>query len=290
LLVTAIPDYTINISNPSLSATVGEQVTFNGTLTSINGYSSVVNLSCGAGAPPTCTPSASLTPSAAGAGFTVTVGSGVAKNYNFNIAAQGTDSLAIAHVAAVAFSSTPDSSFDFTITNTSGAQTVVAGQVAAYSLDVTPSKGTFPDHVALSCSALPSLSTCSFSPAQVASGSAKTTVRFSITTTAPLRASVRGAPGYGPRYEPWYGLWLPLPGLILIFSGLVPRSPHGKRLASLLSLTLIALLVGLQVGCGGGTNGGGGQPGTRPGTYNNIMVSATMSSITHSTPVTLTVQ
>jgi hypothetical protein len=97
---------------------------------------------------------------------------------------------------------------------------------------------------------------------------------------------VRGAPGYGP----WYGLWLPLPGLILIFSGLAPRSLHGKRLASLLSLTLISLLVGLQVGCGGGTNGGGGQPGTRPGTYNNIMVSATMSSITHSTQVTLTVQ
>ena len=70
LTVTANADYTLLISNPSQAASAGSSATFNGTLTAFNGYSSPVNLSCGAGAPPTCMPSSSsVTPTPAGVAF-----------------------------------------------------------------------------------------------------------------------------------------------------------------------------------------------------------------------------
>jgi hypothetical protein len=133
LTVTALADYALVISNPSLSAAGGGQATFNGTLTALNGYNTSVNVSCGAGAPPTCT-AASVTPTAGGAAFTVTVSSNVVQNYNFNIACLGTDPSLISHATAVSFSST----FDFHIKNTSGAQTVTAGTAATTPLTWRP--------------------------------------------------------------------------------------------------------------------------------------------------------
>jgi len=93
-------------------------VTFNGTLTAFNGYGSTVNLSCGTGAPPTCTSSpASVTPTPGGAVFTVSASSNLGQNYSFDIVGQGTDSSATLHSYRVTLSSI----FDFNITNSSGA-------------------------------------------------------------------------------------------------------------------------------------------------------------------------
>jgi hypothetical protein len=78
---TTTGDYMLAISNTPQTALVTRSATFNGTLTSSGGYSSAVNLSCGAGAPLTCTPApASLTPSTSGAAFKVTAGSNVIQN------------------------------------------------------------------------------------------------------------------------------------------------------------------------------------------------------------------
>ena len=49
LSLTITLDYSLVISNPSLQAYVNSTVNFNGTLTSLNGYSSAVNVSCGTG-------------------------------------------------------------------------------------------------------------------------------------------------------------------------------------------------------------------------------------------------
>jgi large repetitive protein len=108
LSLTVTSDYSLTISNPLLTVHETNLATFNGALISLNGYSSPVNLSCGTGAPPTCTAApATVTPTAAGAQFTVTVSSPTCGTYNFRILAVGTDSLVTSHSAPVTFISTP---------------------------------------------------------------------------------------------------------------------------------------------------------------------------------------
>ena len=145
LTVTANADYSLVINNPSQSALPSGAVTFNGTLTAFNGYGSTVNLSCGTGAPPTCTPSSGgITPTAGGAAFTISASSNLAQNYTFNIVGHGTDPSGITKTAAVTLSSI----FDFNLTNSSGAQTTKAGLSATYNLDAAPLGGQFsePSH------------------------------------------------------------------------------------------------------------------------------------------------
>ncbi len=67
LTVTALPDYTMVTNGTSQSTTVNQALQITGTLTSINSYSSPVNLSCTGAPPSTCTVSpSSVTPTAAG--------------------------------------------------------------------------------------------------------------------------------------------------------------------------------------------------------------------------------
>jgi hypothetical protein len=74
---------------------------------------------------------------------------------------------------------------DFSINNTSGAQTVNAGATANYTLSATPvGASAFANNVIYSCSGLPALSTCLFSPEQIAAGSGSTIVTLTLTTTA----------------------------------------------------------------------------------------------------------
>jgi len=116
LSLTITLDYSLAISHSSLQAYVHSTVNFNGTLTSLNGYNSAVNLSCGKGGPPTCSAApASVTPTASGAPFIVTVGSGVCGIYNFNIVAVGTDSLATTHTFPVTFTANSYTTPDYTL-------------------------------------------------------------------------------------------------------------------------------------------------------------------------------
>ena len=285
LTVTANADYTLVISNPSQSAPATSSATFNGTLTAFNGYTNSVNLSCGAGAPPTCAPSPlNVTPTPGGIAFSASVSSNLVQNYSFNIVGQGTDPSAIAHSEPVTFSST----FEFTLTNSSSAQAVKAGLSATYNLDAAPLGGNFPNPVTLSCTGLPARSTCSFNPAQVNSGSGDTPIILTIATNAPIPASAKlnGRPGLA-----LYALFLP--GLLIV-AGLkhsaskrrIPRS--GTYFP--LSVLSILLLIGLLPACGGGGGGGGGgQPGTPPGSY-TVTVTAKSGSLTHTVSAALTVQ
>jgi hypothetical protein len=282
LTVTAFADYTLVISNPSQSATAGSSATFDGVLTAFNGYTSSVNLSCSGGAPPTCTLSSSnVTPTPAGAAFTVSASSNLAQNYNFSIAGLGTDPSAIAHSSAVTFNST----FDFSLTNSSSAQTVKAGLSATYNLDAAPLGSNFPNQVNVSCMGLPARSTCSFNPAQVNSGSGDTPIVLTISTNAPIPASARlnGKMGLA-----LYALFLP--GLVIV-AGCKHRIPRRRRYFLFFLLPLVLLMIGLLPACGGGGGGGGGggQPGTPPGNY-TVTVTATSGALTHTASVALTVQ
>jgi len=133
LSLTITLDYSLAISHPSLQAYVHSTVNFNGTLTSLNGYNSAVNLSCGKGGPPTCSAApASVTPTASGAPFIVTVGSGQCGVYNFNIVATGTDSHATSHLFPVTFTANSYTTPNYTLDVTPQSQTTSVNTAAIF--------------------------------------------------------------------------------------------------------------------------------------------------------------
>lgn len=280
----ASPDYSLNIANASLTASVHSAAIFNGSLTAANGYSSSVNLSCGAGAPPSCVASpTSAAPSSTGTPFTVTVSSSVSQAYSFNITGVGSDPAGITHSSLVNFTAMPSQSFDFTIAATPSSASVAAGQSSLFSLNVSPTTGAFPNNVSFSCSSLPALTTCGFNPSQLSSGSGDSVVTMTLLTTAPVARTAKvGLAG--------------LFGFLPVFSsvGLVWFSRARRRTYMKIAGAVIALLlILLCLSCGGGLQGnggggGGGNPGTPAGTY-NIRVTASSGSVTHSTQVALTV-
>ena len=289
----APPDYTLDITNPSLSAVVNASATFNGALTSTACYTNAVNLSCGSGAPPTCTASpSSLVPGLNGAPFTVTVSSNQVQTYHFSIAGQGTDPSAIQHSSVVSFTSIPTSAFTFTFTNVSGPESIAAGETASYQLALTPSYGTFPSKVTLSYAGCPPLSSCRLSQTVVAAGKASTTLTLTVQTTAAVVAS---AHPYSSK-RMFYASWLWLPSLMLTVCGGIARRGRLRRSAQIF-LPLIAAIafVSLLMACGGGLQGNGtaaANPGTPAGSY-NMTVTAAMNSApgspTKTADITLTV-
>jgi hypothetical protein len=282
LKVGTSPDYGLGVSNSSITATVDSSAQFNGSLTALNGYASAVALSCGTGAPPTCTVNpASATPLTAGTPFTVTVSSNVSQSYSFNITGGGTDVAAISHSVPVTFSATPSQTFDFTMGITPASASEPAGQPAIFSLDVSPTSGSFPKNVSFSCSKLPALTTCGFNPPQVGSGSENSAVTFTLATTAAIPASRTSIIAITVSF-------LPLPALILLQRRIARRK---FRRPGRIILILILILVAGTLSCGGGLqgNGGGsGSPGTPAGTY-SVTVTAICASVTHTAQVTLTV-
>ncbi len=272
-------DYALTVSNPALTAATGVSATFTGVLTALDGYSGSVNISCGTGAPSSCSTSPStLSPIAAGSPFTVSVASASTQIYNFDIIGQSADIQSLVRSSGVVFTTTGGSPFDFSLIDSGGPQTVRAGQTAVFTMSVQPRTvgATFPATVSFPpCTTTAPLSICT-SPAQVAAGSSNTAVTLSITTTAPILASV----------DKSRVVWaMCLPGFAVVLGG---RPKRRKR-----CLVIIATLlsIAMLIACGGGLTGGGGgagQPGTLPGSY-SVTVNATCNGITHPLQLNLTV-
>jgi hypothetical protein len=285
--------YTLEISNSPQTAPVNTSAIFNGTLSGTSCYIYPVNLSCGSSHPPNCTISPSnvvpTTSPSPPAPFTVSVSSDVAQTYNFNVSAAGTDPSKIQEQKLVTFTTTASPNhggFSFAISPQSSFQSLPAGQAAVYDLELVTSGGSFPSGATLAFSNnCPPLSTCALSSTQVSKGSGNTHVTFTIRTTAPILPTARLSNASRP---PIYGLWLLLPGLIMIgaFSAKGQSRGRQQRSAHFWLLGLLILLVWLEIACGGGLQGNGtggnGQPGTTPGTY-NMTVTATVSSLPQQT-------
>ena len=223
---------------------------------------------------------ASPTAMAGGTPFTVTVSSSVSQAYSFNIVGVGNDPSAITHSAPVTFTALPRQNFDFTIvTIPPTSASVPAGQAASSSIDVNPTTGAFPNDVTFSCSKLPALTTCVFSPAHVLSGSGDSPVALTIQTTAAIpRASNLAFSTFTFMFPIAAILWF---------------ARTETRGARTLNGAVTLLFLVLFMSCGGGLQGGGlqggggnGSPGTPPGTY-PIGITATCGSVTHSTPTPL---
>jgi hypothetical protein len=277
LTVTApVPDFAIAMT-PTPNATVANQnVTWHGTLTASNGYSGTVALSCAGGYPGTCgvTP-LTLTPTAGGAAFTVSVGNATTGTFNFMV--QGTDGT-LTHATPT---ETLTVGTDVTWTDTgSAAATVLAGQSANYAFSAVPLGGAaFSSGVSFGCANLPALTSCVFNPTTIAAGAGTTGVTLTIWTCGPnlptqcpagtggdARPST-GTPRTAGGDRPYAGdrphalplltlAWVVLVGIV----GMGGKRRGKRRLY--IGIAGISLGVGLMslLSCGGVAGGGGSPP------------------------------
>ena len=124
------------------------------------------------------------------------------------------------------------------------AQTVAAGQIASFGIQINPTNGVFPANVSLSVSALPSGATGTFNNTSVNLGNGPQSPTLFINTTAQPVSSASAR-----WHRSLYALWLMIPGMALF--GLRAGSGKGKkkRLLGLLMLSLFFALVLLQPSC-----------------------------------------
>ena len=243
LTVTApTPDFAIAVTATPNTTVVNQNVTWNGTVKALNGYGGNVTLTCLAGAPATCgiTPS-TVAATAAGTQFTVTLGNDTAGAFNFAI--QGTDGT-LTHATAT---ETLTVGTDVAWTNTGSASiSVLAGQSASYTFSAAPvGGGVFSSAVTLSCSGLPALTNCVFSPSStIAAGAPTTVITLTIWTCGPnLPTDCQSGMGEHVRRS----------------AGMIRTTDHGLRAStrpSALSFFTLAwvMMIGI-VGAGGKRSG-----------------------------------
>ena len=177
---------------------------------------------------------------------------------------------------------------NFTLTSNPASTTVTAGHSGTFTVTVTP-QGSFTSPISFTCTGLPTLAACGFSPTMVTPNTSTVTTTLTITTAA--HTAALAPPPFGHRSSPLYAIWLVLPAMLLGTAGMA--APNRRKL---LSYCLVFLLVGgclLQVACAGASNNGGGGSGgtggTPVGTY-TVTVTGAAGSTQHTTTVTLTVQ
>ncbi|HYL93444.1 MAG TPA: hypothetical protein VEW69_09835, partial [Alphaproteobacteria bacterium] len=173
---------------------------------------------------------------------------------------------------------TPVDNFSFNPTLPS--VSVTAGQSVTEHITFTPTPSTG-STINFSCSNLPPLTSCSFSPASVPPSTTPVDIAMTITTTATTTAALQ-------RPRVFYAAWVPLSSLGLVGIVLVgTRRRNRKKVVGLAALSLVLGLL-LVNGCGGSKHVPVTNPGTPPGSY-TITTTATSPNVTKSTTFTLVV-
>jgi hypothetical protein len=184
---------------------------------------------------------------------------------------------------------------DFSVANTSGAQTEPAGTPAKYTINAAGVGGNFPGTVTFSASGLPPLTTAGFVPQSVAPGAGTVPTTLTITTTArgTTARMIPSAPRGTPQQKlPQLLLWLGVAGLLGM--ALLELQRSGKLTPRVATTAFLVIAVICVAGFAGGCNGGFPADvtvpaGTPAGAY-TITVTGTSGSVSHSTTVSLTVQ
>jgi hypothetical protein len=297
-----IVDYALTLGTP-VPVVPGGSTSLSFGITGENGFASTVDAVCTVPSPLTCSlgPAAPYTLTATTTSVSATANisapAGTTPNaYSVSLNTSDRAFASLAHSSTISLAVQ-----DFRFDSTPSAETVKAGGTPApHTIEIT-GLGGFSGMVTLTCSNLPSLTTCQFpangnaSQITIAAGSSTT---LNIQTTAPsVSGNQRPA---GGRNAPIYAFWINLPGVVIGFIAL-GGSPRGRRgnLAAYTGLVLLLALLLALAACGGG--GGGGstapppipKPGTPAGTYTvSVSGNSTIgnSGRTNTTQITLTVQ
>ena len=178
---------------------------------------------------------------------------------------------------------------DFSISaNPPASMTVAPGQVANYSVTITPVVW-FAQSVALSCGGLPAQATCTATPGSVNPLGNKTASATIAVATAGSMAGMTSPLGGPPRSDA-LAAWLALSGMmaLVVFCAMLDRA----RVSPMRSMGMLCVIAigAMMPACGGG---GSSSSGTPSGTY-TVTVTGTYGSgsykVAHSVPVTLIVQ
>jgi len=198
VVVNALPDFSISVSNPNGGTITGpifpsQQTVFNGNLSPLNGYNKTVNLSCQAGAtgvPSTCTPSPASPMVSSSTPFTITAAATTPGHYDFM--AQGSDGSMAHSVSGLNFDVV-----DFAIAAPSPSSVTVVTNPSSTAISASTSvtlsaAGIFSGTVMLSCSAgLPAGAMCNFTPAGPYAPTSSTPVPVNVTITIPAATMVQ---------------------------------------------------------------------------------------------------
>ncbi len=202
------PDFEIEVPDSTLNGFPGTTPTFNGTVTALDGYNSSVTLTCIAGStnPPTpCTPSpATLTPTASGTPFSVSVGAGTAiTNYSFYLQGVGSDPNNTTHSTPLVLDVV---NFGLTAPTPNPINEPRGAASVPVSFEVT-AQGSFNQSVTLSCSFAPTIAgaTCAFTPSATVNPTQSSPANMTVSVTVPagtptgsytvtLQATTNGAP------------------------------------------------------------------------------------------------
>jgi hypothetical protein len=189
--------------------------------------------------------------------------------------------------------STPPPISGFTINSPTGAAaTVKAGQTATYALQLSATGTAF--SVTIGCSGAPTDAACNVSPpaVTVAPGTPDA-INVTVSTVAHA-LTLRDFRLRMPQRAIWL-LLLIVPMSLAVQNMLMHK--RGRRMLKPVVATVLALAATLAAGCGGnsaGKNAPAPSPtptltGTPTGTY-TLVVTAVSGTITHTQPLTLTVQ
>jgi hypothetical protein len=177
---------------------------------------------------------------------------------------------------------------DFSVAVSPTTISVTSGQTTAtITVTVSSVNAPYPNAVTLSCGGKPSKAACNFSAVSVTPGSSPVTSNLTISTNGSTGNGLL-TPPMGRR-SVFYAMLLPICGFAFLGAGFGYRN---KKYLGIIALTLTLALLIVLPACGGGSKGGGGGGGggnnTAPGTY-SLTVSGAAGGVTHSAPLTLTV-
>lgn len=177
---------------------------------------------------------------------------------------------------------------DFKVTASPQTLTVMAGQMANYTITVSPVDG-FNQQIVFTCSGNPSGSTCAVTPSLVTlDGTNNATVTAAVVTAGASAGLSRpdGLPSGGGS-----GLWLAMAGGLGV-GGLVSLRGKDRARRRAAAGLLCVLAIALMPACGGSSSGDGGG-GTQTGTYTVVVAgtyTAGTATLMHAAKMTLVVQ